>query len=414
MPAAAVVSAARILHRHGGWLWMVPLLFVVTQLVLSWSQRPCKTTCEQEAALALLRVTVNIPCYNEDPPILDRTIWALMRQSRPPQRVEVVDDGSTVDYTAVRDWWQAHSGPVEFSWVRQDNAGKKHAQAVTFTTDLAADVFVTIDSDSALDRHALAEGLKPFARPEVVSVAGLETAFNMTKNFLTRMQGMRVLVFQLFAMSAQSEAGGATLINPGAFSLYRGWLIRKVAHAYVNEKFFGTPVTLGDDTLLTLYALCHGKAVHQPSAVAMNVYPETLSHHTRQWTRWMRASTIRTFWRLRYLPLSNYSFWFSIYQMWAYMASLSFTVYAIAAWPASQRLVIAAVIALAVWPLAIASRLITISRSDMTIFDTLAGVALLPVAAAWYTLVLRQIRLYGAATCARQKWGTREKVEVTA
>jgi hypothetical protein len=42
----------------------------------------------------------------------------------------------------------------------------------------------------------------------------------------------------------------------------------------------------------------------------------------------------------------------------------------------------------------------------------MAGVALLPVAALWYLLVLRQIRFYGIATCARQHWVTRQDVEV--
>jgi hyaluronan synthase len=39
-------------------------------------------------------------------------------------------------------------------------------------------------------------------------------------------------------------------------------------------------------------------------------------------------------------------------------------------------------------------------------------VALLPFAALWYLLVLRQIRFYGMATCHRQGWITRKKVEV--
>jgi hyaluronan synthase len=160
-----------------------------------------------------------------------------------------------------------------------------------------ADIFVTIDSDSALDRRAIAEGLKPFADRRVVSVAGLETAINIDRNLLTRAIGHRSLVFQLFAMSAQSVARGTVLINPGAFSLYRAPMIRKIVPSYLGETFFGVPVTLGDDTALTLYALLHGRAVHQPTAVSLPVYPETLAHHLRQWTRWMRASTIRMLWR---------------------------------------------------------------------------------------------------------------------
>src|SRR5215813_2087108 len=264
LPVLAVVGGSLYLHEAGfldGALadppllatWAITLVFVVVQLVLAWSQRPVTVSKREQDELDRLYVTVVIPCYNEDPQILDRTIVSLMRQTRLPDHIEVVDDGSTVDYREVREFWLAHHpAGVRFSWVRQKNAGKKHAQAVTFTSDYDAQIFVTIDSDSALDRRALDEGLKPFADPRVVSVAGLETAINIDRNLLTRAIGHRSLVFQLFAMSAQSVARGNVLINPGAFSLYWAPLIRKITPAYVGETFFGVPVTLGDDTALTL------------------------------------------------------------------------------------------------------------------------------------------------------------------
>src|SRR5580704_1792460 len=257
VPLAVVMGGSLALHRAdlgAGWnrspvllaAWVIALGFVTAQLVLSWRQRPFTVTSRQQRQLDQLAVTVVIPCYNEDAAILDRTIASVMRQTRLPQHVEVIDDGSKVDYAGVREWWEARSPlGVRFTWVRQENAGKKHAQAVTFLSDHAADIFVTIDSDSALDSRAISEGLKPFGDPRVVSVAGLETAINYGANLLTRAISARSVAFQLFAMSAQSMAGGSVLINPGAFSLYRAWLIRSVVPAYLGETFFGMPVTLG-------------------------------------------------------------------------------------------------------------------------------------------------------------------------
>ena len=393
--------------------WAVTVVFILVQLALAWFQKPYLVTGKQQAALDRLQVTVVIPCYNEDPKILDRTIYSLMSQTRLPDHVHVVDDGSKIDYSDIWDYWSVHSPPsVRFSWTRQANAGKKHAQAVVFTSDPAANIFVTIDSDSALERRALEEGLKPFADPRVVSVAGLETAINIDKNILTRAIGYRSLVFQLFAMSSQSVAGGSVLINPGAFSLYWAPLIRKIVPAYLGETFFGTPVTLGDDTALTLYALLHGRAVHQPTAVSMPVYPETLAHHLRQWVRWMRASTIRTLWRVRYLRLFSYGWIFTYYTIASFMASVAISIAVILGWPASENLLIASALALVIWPWSIAIRLITIKRSDESAFRRLVGVMLLPFAALWYTVVLRQIRFYGIATCWRQGWVTRQQVEV--
>lgn len=425
LPLGAITAGSVVLHRgkltasafDSPWLlamWGISLGFVLTQLVLAWRQKPFTVTRRQGAQLAVLKVTVVIPCYNEDPAILDRTIYSLFRQTRLPGHVVVVDDGSTCDYTAVRTRWEQQR-PVgtRFTWIRQMNAGKKHAQAAAWARDPDADVFVTIDSDSALDQRAIEEGLKPFADPGIVSVAGLEMAYNFGTNLLTRAIAARSLGFQLFAMSAQSTANGNVIINPGAFSLYRAWLIRKIAPSYLGETFFGVPVTLGDDTALTMFALIHGRAVHQPTAVSMPVYPETLSHHLRQWTRWMRASTIRTFWRIRYLPIRSYGWVFVVYQQWAFFASVAVTVAIPLTWPASKNIAIAGGVALLVWPWAVAVRLATVRRSDQGLGAKLGGIALMPIAALWYLLVLRQIRFYGIATCYRQGWVTREKVEVT-
>jgi hyaluronan synthase len=424
IPILMVVAGSLYLHRTAlahplkaaGWmyvLWVVSLGFVFLQLILAWLQRPFRVNEIQSVKLERMVVAAVVPCYNEDPAILDRTIYALFTQSRRLDWIVVVDDGSTVDYAGVRARWQAHPSATEFVWIRQENQGKKHAQAAAFRAVPHADVYATMDSDSALERRAIEEGLKPFASRGVVSVAGLEVAYNLNANILTRAMGMRSLAFQLFTMSAQSVAGGNVVINPGAFSLYRGWLIHRILPAYLAETFFGVPVTLGDDTALTLFALLHGRAVHQPTAVAMPVYPETLSHHLRQWTRWMRSSTIRTLWRMRYLRLRSYAWWFVVYQQYAFFASAAVSVAVPFAWPATRNLVLASGVAVVAWPLAVALRMITVSRSDQRWPSWLASTMLLPFAALWYLLVLRQIRFYGMATCYRQGWVTRKKVEVT-
>jgi hyaluronan synthase len=423
-PVAMIVAGSIFLHRtvlaefsgRESWMlmvWALSLSFVLSQLTLAWFQRPFTVTEAQRAKLDRLAVAAVVPCYNEDPAILDRTIYALFAQSRAPDWVIVVDDGSSADYTEVRARWQAHPSTTEFIWIRQEKRGKKHAQAAAFRAVPSADIYATMDSDSALEQHAIEEGLKPFASREVTSVAGLEMAYNLTTNLLTRAMGLRSLSFQLFTMSAQSVAGGNVVINPGAFSLYRGWLIHRCLPAYLEEKFFGIPVTLGDDTALSMFSLLHGRAVHQPTAVSMPVYPETLSHHLRQWTRWMRASTIRTLWRMRYLRIRSYAWWFVVYQQYAFFASAAVSVAVPFAWPATRSLVFASGLALVAWPLAVALRLTTVSRSDQRWPSWLASTALLPFAALWYLLVLRQIRFYGMATCHRQGWVTRKKVEVT-
>jgi hyaluronan synthase len=389
------------------------VLFVLTliQFVIAMFERPYALTPAQQARVDRLKVAVNIPVYNEDPLVLDRVLYALFSQTRLPDRVDVVDDGSTSDYSDIRAYWlRHHPSAVQFSWVWQPNQGKKRAQARTFAR-AGADIFVTLDSDSTLERSAFMEALKPFADRRVQSVAGIELAWNCRKNWLTRLNSTRSLIWQMLSCSAQSAAGDV-LVNRGTFALYRANVIRENLSAYVNETFFGRRVDLGDDAALTLFARARGRAVQQPTAIQFAMYPETLSHHFRQWTRWMRGSTIRTFWRIRYLSIASYSWWFTVINLWTYAAATATVIVCVALWPQSRFFAATTAAASVGWSYVMAVRIFAITRSDESWLARLVAFAITPAVAAWSILVLRPLRMYGIATCLHQKWVTRHIVEV--
>jgi hyaluronan synthase len=401
---AAVAPAERPVQI----IWAAGFVWMGAQWVLSWLDRPRKVTSKQQESLDRLRVTVNIPLYNEDPAIVDRVLYAIAMQTRPVDRIEVVDDGSSVDYSAVRDHWQQR---LPLAWMRQPNGGKKHAQVNTFRSPVAADIIVTIDSDTALEARAIQEGLKPFADPRVQSVAGFEVAANPRANWLTRTASVRSLYFQITACGVQS-AFGEILVNRGAFALYRADLLRDIADAYVNETFRGYPIRLGDDAALTLFARGRGRTVQQPSAFSFTVYPEKLKHHFKQWIRWMRATLIRDCWRLRYLPLSSYGWWFTFINTIAFLSMTGTIILVAARWPASAHYAEAGYLAMCAWASMASLRLLAVRRSDENWLNRLGTLFYYPMALLWGNLVLRPLRFYGIATWKRQGWVTRGKVEV--
>jgi hyaluronan synthase len=204
------------------------------------------------------------------------------------------------------------------------------------------------------------------------------------------------------------------LINRGTFALYRGNMIRDVLPAYVGETFWGVPIKLGDDTFLTTMALCRGRAVQQQSAVCLAMYPENLSHHLRQWTRWMRGTTLRTFWRLKYLRMSSWGWVYSVVNLWWYVASIALTIMLAVDWPKSEAYAETMIAVGTLWAWAMASRILIIHRSDQTLLGRLGAAALAPVANFWVLAVLRFVRIYGTCTFLRQGWTTRAQVEVRA
>lgn len=295
---------------------------------------------------------------------------------------------------------------ITFSWVRHANQGKKRAQCVTFAGD-NADIFITLDSDTTLERDAIAEGLKPFADPRVQSVAGLELAWNHDRNLLTRIKSVNTVIWQFITCSAQNAAAGNNLVNRGTFALYRAPVIRDNVDAYLGETLFGRPVRLGDDSMLTLFAFGRGRAVQQTTAVSFAMYPETFSHTFRQWTRWMRGTSVRTMWRLRYLPLASWGWWYNFLTTWWYLAFLGILGSAVLGFGSSWRFLLTAMVFSAGWVWVMAVRMFLLRRSDQTALQVAEAFALVPLAIAWMALVLRPIRLYGNLTMLRQGWVTR-------
>lgn len=391
--------------------WTLAFAFAAVQWLLSWLDRPHAVTPTEQARLNRMRVVVNVPVWNEDPALVDRCLWSLVNQSRPPQRVDVIDDGSgEVDYTALMyHWWRTWPNGVQVRWVScPANRGKKHGQSLTFTTDPRADIFVTVDSDTTLAADAIEEGLKPFADRSVQSVAGVELAFNSGVNWLTRTVSARSLFFQIVACGTQSLFG-QVLVNRGAFALWRAPMIRRHIAAYVGETFFGYPVTLGDDAALTLFASCAGRAVQQPSAFAFTMYPENLSHHFRQWIRWMRGSTIRNCWRIRYLPLWSFGWWFTVIGYQVFLVSTVLPVLIVVTWPGSGMFTLTGLSAMLWWAYLAALRTTAVRRSDESWWYRAGTVCCYPVAMMWSALVLRPLRFWGIATCLKQGWTTRSE-----
>jgi hyaluronan synthase len=389
--------------------WIIGFFARVVPLVLSLFIRPFKTTSRQDRVLARYRVVVVVPCYNEDPVLLDRALWALARQTRLPQTVHVVDDGSSVDYNELRDYWTSQPCPgVLFQWTTcQENSGKKYAQSVAFSVHPEADIFVTVDSDTALVQNALEEGLKPFADPRNMSVGGVEENYNKRVNWLTRSVAVRNTYYQLTAWGAQSVFGDLQ-VNRGTFALYRAWVIREIIPAYINETFLGHRIKLGDDAALTLFSRGRGRTVQQVSAFSLPMHPENLSHHIRQWVRWSRGAVTRNCWRLRYLPILSYGFWWTVLTWYMIVISAIIpVVFALQGALAPHILALAAIIVIG-WTYLMGCRVLSVRRSGESWMFRLTSLLLYPIAIIWAATVLRFFRLYGISTFLKQRWTTRQ------
>jgi hyaluronan synthase len=412
----SIVVAAWVSY-HLGWQSLALLVcaapgaaFRAVNYVLSWFDKPATASPEVRRRLDRLHVTVAVPVYNEDPTLLDRCLYAMINQTRPPELIWVVDDGSKTDYSQVATYWTGSwSNGTEIRWTRQRNQGKRRAHSYVFERVPEADIFITVDSDTTLEHRAIEEGLKPFQDRKVMSVAGIEMGFNAYENFLTRLQCSLQLYAQAVIGAAWSVAGDM-YTNRGPFALYRAPLIREFLPVYRDEKFFGHRVILGDDSLLALCASARGKSVQQLTAYGLTMWPEKLGHHLRQRLRWARGRAVRNFWRIRYRPLISYCWWVTVTGIQGFLTSIALVALLIATWPLGQPVLIRTLIAGLILSLPNGLRTLCFKRSDETFATRLSLVLIRPLSAIWSAIVLaRIVRLYGTATLLKQGWTTRQK-----
>lgn len=415
------VQAANYGQETGSRLaavWGVTFLLLLTQTLMYHCERTRRPSPRARRQLDALHVAILMPVYNEDEGYLRLGLESFLTQTRRPDSVHVVDDGSTSsDYASARAWWTiaAAEAGITTTWQRTPNSGKRHAQGAAVVASPGADVYITVDSDSCLAPNAVEEILLPFTRARVQSVAGIVLATNHRANLLTRITDLWFTTGQLTDRSALS-AMGAVLVNSGPLAAYRAAVVRDNLDSYLNETFMGRPVMFSDDSLLTLYALLRGRAVQQPSAVVFTALPEKASHFGRMYLRWMRGSTIRSLWRMRYLPVTGYAYWAQLTR-WFQVALST----AVLGWlllveplrygttPPASFLIVPFLIG---WAQAL--RYLGVIRSDERIRSRAVTWLLMPAAVLGSWTVLRAMRWYGMATCARTGWGTRQNgAEVT-
>jgi hyaluronan synthase len=365
-------------------------------LLITWNALLYSSERRREGDLPIGgHLTVIVPAYNEEPVLLRRLLESCLAQTRLPDSIVVVDDGSVIDYRGVRgDFFRAaDASGVEPRWYRQPNRGKRSAQARAIEATPAADFYLTVDSDAVLDPDAFHEILKPLSDGYVHSVAGIVLPENNTERLLARIIDLLWVTAQLCGRSALSTLGSVT-VNSGAFAVYRAELVRLHLGNYVGQRIGGSPMRLGDDAMMTLYALTRGLAVQQATAFCFTNTPTTVGGHLKQYKRWQLAGWMLVPWRLKYLPLSSYAYYaFCLHLLGNVLAAVSTVVVLVML--GRQRI---DPIPLLTVGLLVAYggslRYLTIRRTDQPRRSQLATFLLTPFTMLWSAFVIGPLRWY--------------------
>lgn len=235
------------------------------------------------AAQEFGRVSVVVAGHNEDGAI-ERCILALREQSRAPDEIIVVSDGST-DRMPARLNALLRRGLIDRAYATELRSGKSAACNLAIRA-ATGEIVICVDCDCSFDRHALRNILLRLADPTVGAVSGNIMVRNSKASLISAFQAIEYLISISLGRQAADVLGQVSCVS-GAFGAFRKSALEAVG---------GLDAGSGEDLDLTLRLRHQGWHVRfAADAICYTDVPETVIGLLRQRFRWERDAV-----RLRY------------------------------------------------------------------------------------------------------------------
>ncbi|QDP86493.1 glycosyltransferase family 2 protein [Chryseobacterium sp. SNU WT5] len=239
--------------------------------------------------------TIIVPAYNEGKLVYE-TLLSIAASDFPMHKMEViaVDDGSKDDT-----WYWINKANADLEntitvYKQPVNKGKRHALHIGFTTG-TGDVFISIDSDSVVEKNTITNLISPFAvNKNCGAVAGNVKVLNKNQGMIPRMLNVS-FVFSFEFMRAAQSSLGFVLCTPGALSAYRREAVLHSLKDWIDQKFLGRAATIGEDRAMTNLILKQGYDVQfQRNANVLTNTPTSFKTLHKMFTRWGRSNVRET------------------------------------------------------------------------------------------------------------------------
>lgn len=276
-----------ILLGVGIFLLLFRLGFLAYIAQLFFRYKPVNSVTDEK----LPACTVIVPAYNEGKQVYE-TLLSLTNSLYPEEKLQLIaiDDGSKDD---TWDWMKKAKeelGDRVMILQQPVNQGKRHALYRGFNLG-TGEVFVTVDSDSIVEKDTLRNLVSPFVTNENCgAVAGNVRVLNNEKAIIPRMLNVSFVFSFEFIRSAQSVLG-SVLCTPGALAGYRKTAVMKCLPEWINQTFMGQPTDIGEDRAMTNMILKQGFYVlFQRNAYVLTNIPEKFSSLHKMFTRWERSN----------------------------------------------------------------------------------------------------------------------------
>ncbi len=224
-----------------------------------------------------------VPVFREDADVLERCLRTWLAEG-PDEIILVVDDLDSLLLGRLND---LHLPTVQV--VPWRHTGKRGAlgRGVRVATK---DVIIFSDSDTSWRPGLLAALLMPFVDPRVGGVGSRQHVHMPSTALCRRVAYWMLNTRYLDYVPAMSRGGGVACLS-GRTAAYRRSAILPLMGSLEHEVFLGRECVAGDDGRLTWLILAAGyRTVHQASAHADSMFPDSWRAFAKQRIRWSRNS----------------------------------------------------------------------------------------------------------------------------
>ncbi|HEX6256971.1 MAG TPA: glycosyltransferase family 2 protein [Euzebyales bacterium] len=394
-------SAALMFPRHSVHpLATAAAVWVLIRLAIMWIYKPTRRPVPPGFARSV-RAAALVPAYNEDPASVLATLRSLESQTRAPDRVFFIDDGSK-DRSAVdaaRDHARQSSLDIQVIALTE-NRGKRFAQDAAWarTRPGEFDVWLFIDSDTTLADDAIERMLETFADERIDAATSLILPRNRNSVF-ARLQETEYANGILFERALAGVLGAVPVMS-GGFCAVRDAVVFWNRRRYL-EGYWGQHIS--DDRHLAILAGATGRVVTQTAARSYTEAPTHWRPYLKQRIRWQRGAWIGQFWTIAHLPANRWMWWVVAGQIAVFPAALTLIVIALAVVPLSKVVALWAYVAV----LVLARSLRYLAEPHPRPFVQYAAWLTTPFQQLVGLFVLTPLKVYALATCRRGSWGTR-------
>lgn len=235
-------------------------------------------------------LTVIVPAFNEGRFVFD-TLNSIAQSNYPKDKIQLIaiDDGSKDDTWQWMIKVKEQLGDFISIYQQPENQGKRYALYKGFNL-ATGDVFVTIDSDSIIDKDTLRNLVTPFVVDGNCGAVAGNVKIHNKKTIIPRMLNVSFAFSFGFIRAAQSQMN-TVLCTPGALSAYRKEAVMSCLENWINQTFLGVKTDIGEDRAMTNMIMNQGYSIlFQSNALVYTNIPETYKTLRRMFTRWERSN----------------------------------------------------------------------------------------------------------------------------